>query len=491
MHLHLLTFKNVRQFDERTFKFETGFNLLVGENGAGKTTILRGILAALASARKIGNRPRLGDDDVRLRTSTAEIEAIVHRSNGRAQEFQIKKTLWEPERRSTHRRKLPLVLLYSSNEALCPAMKTKAAKRGRKFDNDSSRRNEAFLYESEKYLPQTTQAKNDRRFGNSQPVREFVKSVLANFSPGMGDFYWRFEPYNCSLVLTESTEEKPMLDAAMQQQAQSFAMRWFEERREERKRRGFIWPDQAKVTLSANSSEYSDGESYLPTLSDIWRDMEITPSVRERLLSCSLEVKLTPRIMIEREIGRVSLNQLSDGEQRLFSLFVDIARQLSINNPYEIFGEGEAIILIDEIDVHLHPKWQRLIVPSLEELFPKCQFIATTHSPFVIQATRRNKITSIDKNLSALLDVGNSIEDIVEEIQGISVPQRSLRAERLNAAAKEYFTLLERQSSNDQQVNPKELQAAELSYREASEPFTSYAALHALLKIIAIGGKDQ
>lgn len=74
MHLHSLTLTNVRQFVQRTFEFQPGFNLLVGENGVGKTTILRGLLG---SARQMGKRPKLEDEDIRLRAHHAEIKTEV------------------------------------------------------------------------------------------------------------------------------------------------------------------------------------------------------------------------------------------------------------------------------------------------------------------------------------------------------------------------------------------------------------------------------
>ncbi|MDP3009394.1 MAG: AAA family ATPase [Methylococcales bacterium] len=67
------------------------------------------------------------------------------------------------------------------------------------------------------------------------------------------------------------------------------------------------------------------------------------------------------------------------------ALVGDIARRLAILNPaLENPLEGEGIILIDEVDMHLHPKWQRIIIGRLNTTFPNCQFILTTHSPIVI-----------------------------------------------------------------------------------------------------------
>jgi hypothetical protein len=418
---------------------------------------------------------------------------LVRSTKNKLEQFKFDKTLWERANRSTRRGNLPLTLLYSSNEAICSSMKMKRATRGREVDSNLFRSGEEFLYATERDFSQDLTKANERQFGNSWSVREFVGQVLSTFSPDMNDFYWHFEPYDCSLVFPEELEKSGSLDAQTQKQARIFAMRKFQEDWVHRGKRPFDWPDQAKVVLTSEIPERKSGDKNLPFLREIWEGMKFSSeATRKLLLSCSLEVKLTPRIMIKRRIGTLSLNQLSDGEQRLFSLFVDIARQLSINRPSEAFGKGEAIILIDEIDVHLHPKWQRRIVPALEDLFPACQFIATTHSPFVIQAAGRQRITFIEPPpLAKFLSEGNSLEDIAEDIQGVPQPQRSVRAEILSSAAKRYFTLLEMRAAGAQQVEPAELLAAEMSYREASEPFTSDPAIHALLKVLRMEGNVQ
>lgn len=490
MYLSRLTLTNIRQFDQRTFDFQPGFNLLVGENGAGKTTILRGLIAALGRTGQMGRRPRLEDSDIRLRASQAEVEGTIRTANGHAENFYFRKALWERAKRSSSRKDLPLVLLYASNEATCSAMKVKRSKQTPNIRGDQFRRSEEFLYASEMEISQGRKQGNERLFGNSRSVREFVGQVLSTFSPEMSTFYWRFEPYDCLLLPAEVDGEKFPLDAKTREQAQAFAMRLFQGDWGRWRRRPFSWPDQAKVVLMPESSYGKSDDIDLPEVSEIWRDMKLSSEARERLLRCSLEVRLTPRIMIERKIGPLNLSQLSDGEQRLFSLFVDIARQLSNQVGTDSFDGGEAIVLIDEIDVHLHPRWQRLVVPALEQLFPNCQFIATTHSPFVIQATSRQRITSIDSKVAvSFVEGGNSIEDIAENIQGVPVPQRSVRAERLSDAAKKYFILLKRQDAKVTPVAPTELLAAEKSYREATEPFTSDPAVHAFLTVQVMEAK--
>jgi len=79
-------------------------------------------------------------------------------------------------------------------------------------------------------------------------------------------------------------------------------------------------------------------------------------------------------------------NQLSSGEKLLFTLVADISYKLALANPQSQnpSKEGFGIILIDEIDLHLHPKWQRKVVTKLREIFPNVQFVITTHSPVLL-----------------------------------------------------------------------------------------------------------
>jgi len=91
------------------------------------------------------------------------------------------------------------------------------------------------------------------------------------------------------------------------------------------------------------------------------------------------------RMEVKKKDKLLTVNQLSGGELNLIAMIGDMARRMAIANPVSttpLLGSG--IVLIDEIDLHLHPKWQRMIVPKLLNVFPNCQFIISTHSPHVI-----------------------------------------------------------------------------------------------------------
>lgn len=96
--------------------------------------------------------------------------------------------------------------------------------------------------------------------------------------------------------------------------------------------------------------------------------------------------------------SRVDLLDLSDGYRSFLALVMDLLRQIaeafgSVADRVEVKADGdelevlaEGVVLIDEIDLHLHPTWQREIGPRLRRVFPQLQFVVTSHSPFIAQA---------------------------------------------------------------------------------------------------------
>lgn len=77
------------------------------------------------------------------------------------------------------------------------------------------------------------------------------------------------------------------------------------------------------------------------------------------------------------------LAMMSEGEKCYIALVCDIVRKLAIANPIGEILKGEGIVLIDEVDLHLHPRWEADIMPKLRLAFPNCQFVVTAHSPLV------------------------------------------------------------------------------------------------------------
>jgi predicted ATP-binding protein involved in virulence len=92
-------------------------------------------------------------------------------------------------------------------------------------------------------------------------------------------------------------------------------------------------------------------------------------------------------VAIHREHGRLPISMLSDGIRNMIGLVGDIAFRATKLNPHlgaEAARQTPGIVLIDEVDMHLHPEWQQTVLTGLQEAFPQVQFIVTTHSPQVL-----------------------------------------------------------------------------------------------------------
>ena len=104
------------------------------------------------------------------------------------------------------------------------------------------------------------------------------------------------------------------------------------------------------------------------------------------------------------EVQRMSLSLLSDGYRTTLSMVADIAYRMALLNPAlgeKVLSETPGIVLIDEVDLHLHPLWQARILGDLRSIFPKVQFIVTTHAPIVISSVGKQHIRLLNNDEEA------------------------------------------------------------------------------------------
>ena len=109
-----------------------------------------------------------------------------------------------------------------------------------------------------------------------------------------------------------------------------------------------------------------------------------------------------PRFMVSVGTGRnsekLALDQLSGGYRAVLALAADLAWRMAQGNPHlDDPLESEAIVLIDEVDLHLHPSWQQRILDDLARTFPNAQFVVSTHSPQVLTTVRPEHIVELDR----------------------------------------------------------------------------------------------
>lgn len=147
--------------------------------------------------------------------------------------------------------------------------------------------------------------------------------------------------------------------------------------------------------------------------------IELLPDVTDIRIAELRRDNLTPRVEVQTPYGWVHIQSLSLGYKTLIAWMVDLASRLFERYPRSKNPLAEpAVVLVDEIDLHLHPEWQRKLIGDLTKLFPNTQFIVTAHSPLVVQA-------AIDANIVLLRREGDHvvIDNDVKAIEGWRVDQ--------------------------------------------------------------------
>ncbi len=152
--------------------------------------------------------------------------------------------------------------------------------------------------------------------------------------------------------------------------------------------------DEAREAVARNDLGYADPE--VSAVREVLASIAEGPAdLRSRMPDGSMDRML----YLRREGGfDIPFEALSGGELAYFLLAVDLARRLLLEFPGSTLAEAPGFICIDEVELHLHPAWQRQMLTALTEQFPRCQFVVSTHSPQVIGsvAARHVRLLSSD-----------------------------------------------------------------------------------------------
>jgi predicted ATP-binding protein involved in virulence len=165
------------------------------------------------------------------------------------------------------------------------------------------------------------------------------------------------------------------------------------------------------------------------------------------------------RMEMTKEGEVLDIRQMSDGEKCLLAMTGDLARRLAMANPVlENPLEGEGVVLIDETDLHLHPSWQRRMVPKLMEVFPNCQFVLTTHSPQVIAHVRPENLFLLEKTDAGIVchrpteSYGKSSDGVLTDIMDLPA-----RPEEIENKIRSLFESIARERIDEAKALAREL----------------------------------
>lgn len=172
------------------------------------------------------------------------------------------------------------------------------------------------------------------------------------------------------------------------------------------------------------------------------RVVEGVKGLRYDLKQKSLLVEWLPRADIPRD--PTPFENLSDGQKAVIALVADIARRMCLLNPQlggDVTDKTPGVVLIDELDVHLHPNWQHMLTSGLKAVFPAVQFIVATHAPQVLSELQPGEIILLRPEGTAHPQVSYGLDSssVLEEIMG-----GSARPRLVEQALQTLFAALER-----------------------------------------------
>ncbi|MCP1550224.1 MULTISPECIES: AAA family ATPase [Methylorubrum] len=320
MIINRLVLRDFRGFSRETIDFDERLTVLVGANGAGKTSVLDAISILLDqySARLLYARAtarRLSDGDTRINAPETRITLEVTED--------CKTYRWTLAKQGSRER----ILKPKSSEF---------------EDLNQLVRHIADSAESEQYY--LTDVSLPVYYDQRRALADIPKRKSGSAKHGARDAF-------------SESRERSGLDF------RGFTY-WFQERESEELRR------------QRRDATYRD-----PQLETVRRSIEAATGLSELGYRT-----IPPRgLTIRKGETELHIEQLSTGERTFLSIAGDLARRLAmISSEGNESRLGRAIVLIDEVELHLHPRWQRKVMPWLLGAFPNCQFIVTTHSPQVV-----------------------------------------------------------------------------------------------------------
>mgnify|MGYP003091015720 FL=1 len=150
----------------------------------------------------------------------------------------------------------------------------------------------------------------------------------------------------------------------------------------------------------------------------------------------------THRLVLNFESGdgslqKFAMDEMSDGYKNTLSMIGDIAYRMAVLNPMlgdKVLEDTSGVVVIDEIDLHLHPQWQQTIISDLNTIFPKIQFIVSSHAPAVINSVAREQIRILDNGeiyMPAAQTYGRDANSILREVMKVSERPTAIK-QRMN-----------------------------------------------------------
>lgn len=417
MYLKKIDLENFKCFEKLVVDFHQKLTVMVGANGSGKTSLLEGIVIAVSTMFKSLDGPTaIGINKTQARLKAYEIGST---SDVQAQ-FPVK---------------ISATAVIDGHEV--DWERSLNAEKGQTTFKDAKEIT-------------SIAADYQKRLRNGDTT--LLLPIIAYYGTSR---LWDYHREKQTDIFKVSTRTNGYIDSVDGTANVKLMMNWF-----------------AKMTIQKYQNQ-ENGLGAIPELEAVFAAMEkcyaqITGSddakIQYNMGTKELDVSYTD------ETGkrmRIPINQLSDGYKSTISLVADIAYRMAVLNPQclgNVCNETSGIILIDEVDLHLHPAWQQRILSDLTTIFPNVQFIVSTHAPEVINSIQKENVIVLENN-SAL---SPSAETYGKDANGILRSIMRVK-ERPQAIMKEFDAFYQAIDNKDYQKAEKILKQLENAVGEDPE----------------------
>lgn len=384
MFLKSIELKNFRCYEDLRIDFREKISVIVGANGAGKTSVLEGISIALGTL---------------FTTLDGPVGRSIHRKDARLKAYEMGDS-------SDVQAQFPVEISARAS------MEGKDVEWKRSLNSSTG----SPTIKDAKELTDIAKKMQDRLRNGDQSL---VLPLIAYYGTGRLWDYHREKKTDTFEVNTRTNGYVDCLDGTANVK---LMMNWLKKKtiQEYQKQK------QKIETHSELDTVYKAMEACYAQITG-YNDVKILYNLDTN----ELDIYYTDEQGFKMNIP---LAQLSDGYKSTISLIADIAYRMSILNPQlskDILLQTEGVVLIDEIDLHLHPSWQQRVLSDLNQIFPKLQFIVTTHAPAVINTVKSNSLIILE-NYTAREPIGEiygkDANTVIRGIMGANERPKAVKA---------------------------------------------------------------
>lgn len=394
MHIKSLTLKNYRCYEDMSIDFNPEYTVLVGVNGAGKSTILDGLATALGSY-------------------IAGFDGVV--SNGISQDDAHRK-MYELGSRIDAEAQYPVEIHASG------MIDGKVVDWTRSLHSPEGR---THIREAKDIMDYGSFLQKKVRAGDQMTILPLIAYY------GTGRLYMQKKQKKNASDETRFTRTTGYMDCLDSASNDKLMMRWLEQ---------------------MTAIQIQEGEK-LPELEAVKRAMGkcfAGAGHPQDIAQFEYKMKTHEVEILYQKNGKkekLPMKMLSDGLRSTISMVADIAYRMAVLNPQlldDVLEGTPGIVLIDEVDMHLHPEWQKRIMEDLHYIFPKVQFIVTTHSPSVLANVKKEHIRLLEDGhvyVPENTTYGRDISAILHEMMKVEV-----RPEKVMKLKDEFYHMLSQEN---------------------------------------------